>query len=464
LVQKRKKWRATRDRYFLNPKFELFSENDRKERDFMATQTMNLTERMAHTQTTPLFYKIFALVSGGMFLDAIDVYMASAVSSYVLKTGWSTLALNTVFLSVGFLGLFMGSLLAGFIGDLQGRRRAYQVNLILFGGFTFLGAFAPNMQTLIACRLIASTGLGSEIVTGYSMLNEFAPIETRGKWCASASLIANCGAPITMFLCTLILPHFGWRPMFIGVGILAIILWILRRDIPESPRWLIAHGKKAEAAGIIEQLERDTPAETQAKPVAEKEVLVVPMWRSLLVAIVAVSATIICQYTFTTWVPTLLLKRGINVVHSLSFSTIMLLGAPVGAFIGTMLVDRIGRKKLIAPTFFLVAVFGILYGYQTTSTGVMIIGFFLTACFYVLMAAVVAVYVAELFPTVFRFRGSGIANATAKLLTVAMPYAVAAILTFAQPAMVFWGISAIGLFAAIVVAVFGPETRQRVIR
>lgn len=259
-----KKWRATRDRYFLDPKFNLFSENDRKERDFMATQTMTLTERMAHTQTTPLFYKIFALVSGGMFLDAIDVYMASAVSSYVLKTGWSTLALNTVFLSVGFLGLFMGSLLAGFIGDLQGRRRAYQVNLILFGGFTFLGAFAPNMQTLIVCRLLASTGLGSEIVTGYSMLNEFAPIASRGKWCASASLIANCGAPITMFLCTLILPRFGWRPMFIGVGVLAIILWILRRDIPESPRWLIAHGKKAAAAGIIEQLERNTPAQSQS--------------------------------------------------------------------------------------------------------------------------------------------------------------------------------------------------------
>ncbi len=148
---------------------------------------ITLQGRIDRTKESPLFYEIFALVSGGMFLDAVDVYLASAVATTVLKDGWSTLQQNSYFLSSGFLGLFIGSLIAGFIGDLKGRRVAYQINLLMFGGFTFLGAFSPNMSFLIFCRLMSSIGLGSEIVTGYSMVNEFAPIHSRGKWCATTS-------------------------------------------------------------------------------------------------------------------------------------------------------------------------------------------------------------------------------------------------------------------------------------
>ena len=422
---------------------------------------IELQRRIDRTHESPLFYKIFALVAGGMFLDAADVYMASAVASTVLKAGWSTLAQHSYFLSSGFLGLFIGSLTAGFIGDLKGRRVAYQINLLLFGGFTFLAVFAPNMWMLIICRLFSSIGLGSEIVTGYSMVNEFAPIHSRGKWCAAVSLIANSGAPITMLLCTLIIPHYGWRVMFAGIGIVAAILWYLRRDIPESPRWLMAHGKETQAEQIIEQLEVNGSDDFTDTKTTKRETVHHSIGISLFVAIVAVSATIICQYTFTSWVPTLLLKRGINISGSLGLSTLMMLGAPVGCAIGAFLVDRIGRKKTIVPAFLLTAVFGMFYARQDTMTGVVIIGFLLTACFYVLMAAVVAVYVAELFPTTFRFRGSGIANGIAKLFTVAMPIVVAWMLKVTTTNMIFWTISAIALFAGIMVWSLGDETNQK---
>lgn len=419
-----------------------------------------LQNRLDKTRESQLFYKVFALVSGGMILDAADVYMASAVASSTLKNNWSTIQQNSYFLSSGFLGLFIGSLIAGFIGDLKGRRVAYQINLLLFGIFTFLGSFAPNMYFLIFCRLMASIGLGSEIVTGYSMVNEFAPVHNRGKWCAATSLIANCGAPITMLLCTAIIPRFGWRPMFAGIGVVAGILWYLRRDIPESPRWLIAHDQEAQAQQIIERLEVNGSSSSKVNSQPHEKVhhsFIV----SLFVATVAVSATIICQYTFTSWVPTLLVQRHINIGNSLGLSTIMMLGAPVGCAIGTYLVDRIGRKLTIVPAFFLTAVFGMMYAQQTSVRGVVIIGFLLTTCFYVLMASVVAVYVAELFPTKFRFRGSGIANGIAKLFTVAMPIVVAWLLTVTSANVIFWIISAIALFAGAVVWFLGDETNQK---
>lgn len=134
------------------------------------------------------------------------------------------------------LGLLIGSLIAGLIGDCKGRKVAYQINLLLFGGFTVLGAFSPNMDMLIVCRFLAGIGLGSEIVTGFTFINEFAPVARRGRWCGLVSLVANCGLPTSILLSALIIPNTSWRVVFFAVGILAIVLWFFRKDIPESPR------------------------------------------------------------------------------------------------------------------------------------------------------------------------------------------------------------------------------------
>ena len=432
-------------------------------------KVVQLRTRMNQIQPTTTFYKIFILVSAGMFLDAIDVYLASGVSSYLLETNWSTLKLNSIFLAVGFFGLFLGSVFAGVVGDFFGRKKAYQLNLIIFGSFTLIGSFAPNMYFLIACRLIASIGLGTEIVTGFAMINEFAPVKSRGKWCALTSFIANCGAPITMLMCTLLIPHFTWRIMFVISGASALILWYFRRSLPESPRWSIAHGHIQEAQEVITEIETEMKnegiSEVQANSKMNNRISSEDVnnhfTRNLFVAIFAVSATIVCQYTFTSWVPTLLVKQGINIVSSLGFTTVMMMGAPAGAFLGSQLVDRVGRKPTIVTAFILAAVFGIIYSQQTSSTIIMILGFLLTACFYVLMASVVGVYVSELFTTKYRFRGAGIANGISKLITVGMPIGVAWLLSISNTTMIFVVISSFAVVAAIIVYFFGPETNNQ---
>lgn len=425
--------------------------------------------RMNQIQPTKTFYKIFILVSAGMFLDAIDIYLASGVSSYLLETKWSTLQLNSIFLAVGFFGLFLGSIFAGLVGDFFGRKKAYQLNLLVFGSFTLIGSFAPNIFFLIVCRLIASIGLGTEIVTGFAMINEFAPVKSRGKWCAMTSCIANCGAPITMLMCTLLIPLFSWRIMFVISGASALVLWYFRRSLPESPRWSITHGRMQEAQGVIEKLESEMDKQDTKKEIigknkqgekATKEINN-HFQRNLFVAIFAVSATIICQYTFTSWVPTLLVRQGINIVSSLGFSTIMMLGAPIGAFLGSQLVDRVGRKPTIVTAFMLAAILGIVYSQQKSATMVMVIGFFLTTFFYILMASVVGVYVSELFTTKYRFRGAGIANGISKLIAVGMPLVVAWLLSVSNSMMIFVIISIFAMVAACIVYFFGPETNNQ---
>lgn len=411
-----------------------------------------IVRRVDRTKETKMLHRIVALVAAGMLLDGIDIYMASTVASSSLASHWSTVQQNSYFLSAGFAGLLVGSLLAGFIGDLKGRRVAYQLNLLLFGGFTLLGAFAPNMAFLTICRLGAGIGLGAEIVTGYAMVNEFAPAKTRGRLCAIISLLANSAAPVTMLLCAWIIPRFTWRPMFVAIGVLAGIIWYLRRDIPESPRWLAVHGRYDEADKIVRTLEAngidETPVEESSKNAKFRSVGL-----CLFVALVAVGATNVCQYTFTSWVPTLLVKKGINLSGTLWISTLMLLGAPVGCALSAFLLDRLGRKKVIVPAFVVTAVFGLLYAAQTQQVWAIVVGFILTMSLYVTFSAVIAVYTPELFPTQVRFRCVGIANAFAKLLTVLMPMIVGWMLTTMGSTSIF-----IAAVVAIVVAVFGTET------
>ena len=375
-------------------------------------KVQDIISRMDRAHETPMFHRIVTLVAAGMLMDSIDVYIGSAVASSALATHWSTVAQNSTFMSAG--------LLAGFVGDLEGRRVAYQINLLLFGGFTFLGAFAPNMAVLSLCRLGAGLGLGAEIVTGFAMVNEFAPMNRRGHWCAIVSLVANCGVPIAMLLCAWIIPRWSWRPLFVAIGLGAAIIWWLRRDIPESPRWLAVHGRYDEADAIVKQLEANGSEPIDAAAKADTSDTRNAGGRSLgiclLVAVVAVAATNVCSYVFTSWVPTILVKRGITLSSSLLTSTAMMLGAPVGCLIGSLLIDRIGRKRTIVPAFLFTGVFGLMYAFQTSTVSAIIVGFLLMMCLYVLMASVVAVYAPELFATKVRFRCVGFANVDCRLL------------------------------------------------
>ncbi len=164
-----------------------------------------------------------------------------------LQTKFSTLPQNLQFLSFTFVGMTLGSLITGFVGDQFGRRFTYQINLLVFGLASLAAAFAQTMDQLIICRFVQGLGLGAEIVVGYSTMTEFVPPKTRGRWLAFMAFIVVAGFPATAILGYLIIPTFGWRPMFVIAGIGSLIVWYLRKNLPESPRWLESKGRTAEA-------------------------------------------------------------------------------------------------------------------------------------------------------------------------------------------------------------------------
>src|SRR5690242_6418371 len=240
----------------------------------MAT-TVNAGARLDRLPISSFHYRIFALVGAGMFFDGYDLYVAAGVLASTIKSGFSTAAQNSQFLSLTFVGMTIGSLVTGFVGDKFGRRFTYQINLLIFGLASIAAAFAQDMTQLIACRFVQGLGLGAEIVVGYSTLTEFVPPNTRGRWLSMMAFIVVAGFPATSLLGYLVIPAFGWRPMFVVAGIGSLVVWYLRKNLPESPRWLEAQGRTEEAEALMKAIEKEVQATSGPLP-APKPAVALP--------------------------------------------------------------------------------------------------------------------------------------------------------------------------------------------
>ena len=218
---------------------------------------MNVGGRLDRLPLTRLHRKVFYLVGVGMFFEGFDIYIAASVLGATYKTGFSTLAENGLFISITFVGMTLGALLTGFLGDRYGRRFTYQVNLLIFGAAALASVFAPDMRTLIALRFVMGLGLGAEVVVGYSIMAEFFPARIRGRWSGMISTIVTAGLPVSALLAWLLVPIFGWRVMFLLGAVGAMVAWYLRRGLPELPRWLVVMGRHAEADAIVSSFEQE---------------------------------------------------------------------------------------------------------------------------------------------------------------------------------------------------------------
>ena len=420
-------------------------------------------------------YKIIVLIGLGMFFDTFDIYMAGAVLAALVKSGWSNFELNAVFISVTFLGLVIGSWMSGFFGDRLGRRFSYQANLLLFGVASFVAAAAPNMIFLVIMRGIMGIGLGAEIVMGYGTLSEFVPPRTRGRWLSYLALITNSGLTMSALLGFLIIPHLGWRWMFLFVGVGALCVWYFRRVMPESPRWLEAKGLSGKAEEIVRSIEKgietekgiSLPGVEGLSPLqSEKQGSYLSLFRRpLLRRTVLAGVMLICQtvavYTIVNWLPTIFIKQGISISKSLAYNAVTSLGGPFGVFIGSLVVDRLGRKWTAVVLFFAFAVISYVYAFQSQAAMLVIFGFIMFTLLYILNPIVWALYPAELFPTEIRVRGSGTTIASARLANVGTPYAIAWLLGIYGARPIFELVSIMSVLTAVIVALIGIETMKK---
>ena len=400
---------------------------------------VNAGSRLDRLPISAFHKRLFALVGLGMFFDGFDIYIAATVLGATIRSGFSTLGQNAVFVSSTFFGMMLGSLLTGFIGDRYGRRVTYQLNLVLFGGASLLSAFAPNMETLIILRFFMGVGLGAENVVGYSTMTEFVPASVRGRWLGYVAVLVVLGLPVSALLGWLLVPYAGWRVMYVLGGIGALLVWQARKAMPESPRWLESIGRTAEAEALVQSIETEAsagrplpppaPAPAQALPRSVASLFQPPLLGRMVLGTVCLIVINTLIYGFITWLPTFFARQGLSIATSFGYSLVMALGAPVGALIGASVVDRLGRKPTIVGAGLVSILFGCIYPFVHDPILLPLTGLALTVPIYVLVAVLFGIYIPELFPTEVRLRASGICNTFGRGATVLTPFAVVPLFT-----------------------------------
>ena len=378
------------------------------------------------------------LIGIGMFFDGFDIYVAATVLGAMLKSGFSTMSQNAQFVSVTFIGMMLGSFLTGFLGDRFGRRFTYQANLAIFGLASLAAALAPSIRVLILLRFIMGVGLGAENVVGYSTMTEFVPPRARGKWLGGMSIFVVSGLPVTALLGMLVIPRYGWRAMFLLGGMGAMVVWYLRKALPESPRWLESVGRTEEAEALLRRIESEvslrhgTLPPPATAPTANPSRSLVSLVSPLLLPRMVVGAVTLIVintliYGFVTWLPTFFVQEGRSIATSFGYALVMSIGAPIGSAIGAFTADLWGRKPTIIGASLATIFIGSFYPFIKDPVVLQAAGFFLMIPIYILVTLLFAIYIPELFPTEVRLRASGICNTFGRGATIVTPFIVVAL-------------------------------------
>jgi MFS transporter, putative metabolite:H+ symporter len=403
----------------------------------MPNERADAGARLDRLPVSTFHRRIAWLVGVGMFFDGFDAYVMAGVLGATLSSGFSTLKQNGQFVSFTFLGMMVGAFAAGFLGDRYGRRFSYQANLALSGLASVAAAFAPTMMWLIALRFVMGVGLGAEVVAGYSTITEFVPPQARGRWVGWMSVFVVASLPASAFLGRLVIPFWGWRPLFLVAGAGALVVWYLRKALPESPRWLQSVGREAEADAVLRKIEEEVSqrsgplakpqriSSSSEKPRSDTASLFEPpILQRMIVGAVALVVINTILYGFVTWLPTFFVKDGRDIVKSMTFTALMTLGAPIGSAIGAYTSDFWGRRPTILGASIAAMALGALYPFMRSPLALVSTGFLLIIPIYVLVSLLFAIYVPELFPTEVRLRASGICNAIGRSASIVTPWLV----------------------------------------
>jgi putative MFS transporter len=367
------------------------------------------------------------------------------------------------------IGIFIGAPIAGFLTDRFGRRLIFTIDILCFVVFGVLQAFVTESWQLLAVRIALGIAIGAEYSIGAAMLAEFAPAKSRGRR-LSALLVCWYAGYLIAVVTAYVLVDLGdvsWRWVLALSALPAIVTVIVRIGFPESPRWLMNHGREKEARGVIDARLGGTDYYTQEQYGAEPNkpggyrVLFSPGNRGRVIFIAVFWACNVAPYfAIFTFAPTVLKSLALS---NETAGTITLNGmAAIGALVGMLTIERIGRRRQLIPPFWIMAVTLAIIGFWAGAPGLLIVACFAVFSFMnAVQGNLTAVYPIEILPTEVRSTGVGFAAACSRV--------GAAVGTFLLPV----GITTIGTGACMLIGagicvvggilsqVMAPETTGR---
>jgi MFS transporter, putative metabolite:H+ symporter len=414
----------------------------------------------------PIQWHVLALAAGGYFFDVMDFTIFGALVPDLLKSGFVSGAQIPWVGSATALGLFVGTLGQGEFTDRFGRKAIYQFNLLLFGLATIGAALAPSFFWLIVGRFLAGVGLGAEQPLCFSYTTEYAPKNIRGRITALMQFIGGAWPwPVGVLLTLTLRDSIGWRGIWVLIGIGALIVFVFRFTLPESPRWLATHGQGQRALDILQRmgiktvpldsLSTDATSDTRSDPFG---VVFRQYPRRVIAGMICFSAFFGIALGLGAWLPNILVERGFTIAKSLNSIFWITLAFPCASAFMMFSLEKFGRKPTAVVAFVLTAVFGLWWASANSVGMVLGVGFFMI--FFVQLAGNSSqVFISEVFPTNARASGFGLSQAAGR---IAAFFAIPGFLWIQRGFglnAVFIAIAVIVVIAAVAVTQVGPESR-----
>lgn len=416
---------------------------------------------------TPIHKKVIALIAAGYFFDVIDLIVLGSLIPDMIQSNFATGAEAGLIGSATVFGMFIGAAGQGEFSDRWGRKTVYQFNLLLFGVFTILGAFAPTVTWLAAARFIAGLGLGGEQPLAFAYAGEYSPKRIRGRILAFVHFIGGaCVWPIASLFTLAFRDQIGWRGVWIVIGIGALIVWALRFALPESPRYLATHGRGEEALDVLEKMGIARPKEPLAKDAASDSksdpfAVVFKMFPGRVIAgMICFSAFFGVAIGLGTWLPSIMTDKGFTITKSLTFTFGMTLAVPCASLFMMYALDRFGRKITSVCAFVGAGIMALVFANAATDTQLLVAGFVMI--FFIQVAGnSMQIFASEVFPTNARASGFGWAAGVGRLATAFIVPAILWIKTGYGLTAVFVSLAIVLVIAAASVTQLGPEARQK---
>jgi MFS family permease len=322
-------------------------------------------------------------------------------------------------------GAVLGALFFGRLADSLGRKRMFLVTLAVYLVATVMTAFSFNLQTFAMCRFLTGFGIGGEYAAINSAIDELIPARLRGTVDLAINGTFWIGAALGAALSIVLLhpdfigAHHGWRIAFLLGGVLGFAILLVRRHVPESPRWLIRHGRVEEAERIVEDIERQVGCSEPVSQTLSMRALPSPGWgeiarlmltryrrRAVLGLSLMAAQALFYNAIFFTYALVLARFYGVPEERVGYYIFPFALGNLLGPLVLGRLFDSVGRRKMIAGTYAVAGIGLTLAGYAFARDALSALQLSLawSAIFFVASAAASSAYltVSEVFPVEMR--------------------------------------------------------------
>ena len=440
----------------------------------VAADSARLTARLEKLSFSPWHRRLFLLAFFGTLFDAADFAMFGAALPPIAREFGLGPAQAGLLATTGLFGAFLGALFWGTISDYIGRRTAFKVTIGIFAAFTGLAAGAWNMTSLVAARFLANFGLGGEVPVACTLITEFMPSRIRGAATGNMMTAFPVGLVVAAGLSLAIIPTLGWRWLFV-IGVLpALLLFFVRRNVPESVRYLLSKGRTAEAEATVAYIEKAATGAQPAPVVAAQsrgsEVaapagvtvlqLLAPGRRRRTILLWIVSFCFLWSSNGILFMlPTILTQRGLPLSNAILLQLVQAGAAIFGYSACSFLIDRYGRRPVLFLYYFIGAGFHLWFAMASGSWM-----FAAIACVGWVNPGVygpTTIYAGELYPTEMRATAVGWVFGIGRIGSFLAPTIVGFMLAYGLGAYVLHTFALTFLIAALALIAIGIETKGR---